>query len=418
MRVLHINTGDRGGGAARAAFRLHKGMRLIGVESAFLTERNTTGDADVVAPRDKIARIRCLLNRYGERVFRMALHVGSPYPWSMGKAASDTISPFLMKDTCDIVQLHWINGGFVDLARLSRIKPPIVWLMHDSWPFTGGCHIPFDCMRYRTGCHDCPELTEKPWLDLARRVFRRKQKCYPRSMHIVSPSRWLAEAAQSSALFSGLDIRVIPNGLDTGRYRPMDKRMARDLLGVPQEGRGVLFGAMSATSDWNKGFDLLCEALERLHTLEDAPLQMMVFGSEKPRDPYDFGFPATYTGRLYDDISLSLLYNAADVMVVPSRSENFPNTCLESLACGTPVVAFGIGGLLDQIEHKANGYLAHPYEAEDLAQGIRWVLEDAQRYRRLSTRARERVEKLYDIKAVARQYCSLYDEILERGKSQ
>ena len=168
---------------------------------------------------------------------------------------------------------------------------------------------------------------------------------------------------------------------------------------------------MSATSDWNKGFDLLSEALERLCNNANFAVQIAVFGSEKPSVPPDFGMPTTYTGRLYDDVSLALLYNAADIMVVPSRSESFSNVCVESLASGTPVVAFAIGGLLDQIEHKRNGYLARPYDTEDLANGIRWVLEDEERLHGLRYAARKRVEKLFDLKDVARRYSELYKEI-------
>uniref|UniRef100_UPI0028DCECDF glycosyltransferase n=1 Tax=uncultured Selenomonas sp. TaxID=159275 RepID=UPI0028DCECDF len=324
----------------------------------------------------------------------------------------DVVSPFLSDASFDVIHLHWVNGGFFDIATLRHIKTPMVWLLHDSWAFTGGCHIPFDCVRYETGCYDCPELDERTRIDVARWVFQRKNQCYPKSMHIVAPSRWMADAAQSSALFSEYDIRVIPNGVDVQKYRPMNKCMARDILGVSQDCKLILFGAMSATSDWNKGFDLLFEALGRLRDNVNFAVQIVVFGSEKPSVPPDFGMPATYTGRLYDDVSLTLLYNAADVMVVPSRSENFPNVCLESMASGTPVVAFAIGGLLDQIKHKRNGYLARPYDVDDFANGIRWVLEDEERLRGLRYAARKRVETMFDLKAIVQRYNELYEEII------
>ena len=149
----------------------------------------------------------------------------------------------------------------------------------------------------------------------------------------------------------------------------------------------------------------------RLQTDDDFDAHIIVFGSEKPVAPHDFGMPTTYTGRLYDDVSLSLLYNAADVMIVPSRSENFPNVCLESLASGTPVVAFAVGGLLDQLEHKRNGYLARPYDVGDLANGIRWVLADEERLHRLRDAARNRAESMFDLRDVARRYGELYKEI-------
>ena len=411
MRVLHVNTSDRDGGAAIAAMRIHQGLRAIGTQSVFLAQKNLSGDEDVVFPKGKKNRLKVAVNSRIESLIREVVHAGTSHPWSMGYAPFDVVSSFLSEASFDVIQLHWINGGFLDIARLKQIKTPMVWLLHDSWPFTGGCHIPFDCVRYEAGCHDCPELNEGARFDIARRVYCRKRKYYPDSMHIVAPSRWLAEAARSSTLFSGRDIRVIPNGVDLRRYRPLDKRLARDILNVPLDDKMILFGAMGATSDWNKGFDLLCEAMERLQTDDDFDAHIIVFGSEKPVAPHDFGMPTTYTGRLYDDVSLSLLYNAADVMVVPSRSENFPNVCLESLASGTPVVAFAVGGLLDQLEHKRNGYLARPYDVGDLANGIRWVLADEERLHRLRDAARNRAESMFDLRDVARRYGELYKEI-------
>ena len=411
MRVLHINTSDRDGGAARAAMRIHKGLRDMGTQSVFLAQGNLSGDVDVVFPSGKKNRLKMAINSRFESLIRKLFHAETKHPWSMGYAPFDVISPFLSDASFDVVHLHWINGGFLDIAKLKHVKAPMVWLLHDSWAFTGGCHIPFDCVRYEAGCHDCPELNEDARFDIARRVYYRKSKYYPESMHIVAPSRWLADAARSSALFSGSDIRVIPNGVDIRRYRPIDKRVARDILSVPQDCRVILFGAMGATSDWNKGFDLLCEAMEQLRSDGDFTAHIVVFGSGKTPASHDFGMPTIYTGRLYDDISLSLLYNAADVMVVPSRSENFPNVCLESMASGTPVVAFAVGGILDQVEHKRNGYLARPYEVSDLANGIRWVLEDEERLRSLRCATRERVESMFDLKDIARRYNELYEEI-------
>ena len=412
MRVLHINTNDRDGGAAIAAMRIHKGLRDLGTQSIFLAQRNLSGDADVIFPKGKKNRLKTLISSQFEPLIRKWFNAETIHPWSMGYAPFDAVSPFLSDASFDVIHLHWVNGGFFDIATLKHIKTPMVWLLHDSWAFTGGCHIPFGCVRYKTGCYDCPELDERTRIDVARWVFQRKNQCYPKSMHIVAPSRWMADAAQSSTLFSKYDIRVIPNGVDIQKYRPMNKRMARDILGVSQDCKLILFGAMSATSDWNKGFDLLFEALGRLRDNVNFAVQIVVFGSEKPSVPPDFGMPATYTGRLYDDVSLTLLYNAADVMVVPSRSENFPNVCLESMASGTPVVAFAIGGLLDQIKHKRNGYLARPYDVDDFANGIRWVLEDEERLRDLRYAARKRVETMFDLKAIVQRYNELYEEII------
>jgi glycosyltransferase involved in cell wall biosynthesis len=231
---------------------------------------------------------------------------------------------------------------------------------------------------------------------------------------IVTPSRWLADCARKSSLFHDLRIEVIPNGLDSQRYKPVEQKLARDLLNLPQDKQLILFGAMKATSDRRKGFHLLLPALQKLSQIQGQDrIELVVFGASEPREPPDFGFKVNYLGRLNDDISLALVYAAADVFVVPSLEDNLPNTVMESLACGTPCVAFKIGGMPDMIEHGQNGYLAQPYEIEDLAKGIAWVLEDRERYGKLCDRDRQKVEQEFTLELQAHRYLSLYQELIE-----
>jgi glycosyltransferase involved in cell wall biosynthesis len=206
---------------------------------------------------------------------------------------------------------------------------------------------------------------------------------------------------------------VIPNGLDLQKYKPIERSLARKLLDLPQDKQLILFGAMKSTSDRRKGFHLLLPALQKLSQSEwQKRLELVVFGASEPLEPPDFGFKANYIGKLGDDISLSLLYAAADVFVAPSVQDNLPNTVMEALACGTPCVAFKIGGMPDMIEHEQNGYLAQPYEVEDLARGIAWVLEDRERYEKLCDRAREKAEEEFTLELQAQRYLSLYKELI------
>ena len=172
----------------------------------------------------------------------------------------------------------------------------------------------------------------------------------------------------------------VPNCLDTARWQPIDQQLARELLGLPLGVPTLLFGALGGGEDPRKGFDLLLQALGQLRC-QRSDLQLLVFGQLAPREPPQLGFPIHYAGRLHDDLSLRALYSAADLMVVPSRQDNLPNTAVEAHACGTPVVAFRTGGLPDIVADRVTGALAEPFEPASLAVAIRWVLDDPQRRR-------------------------------------
>jgi glycosyltransferase involved in cell wall biosynthesis len=267
-------------------------------------------------------------------------------------------------------------------------------------------------------CGKCPQLGSTQEWDLSRWVWQRKAKAWQNcNLTIVALSSWLANCAGASSLFQNRRIELIPNGIDTYKYRPLNQQVAREFLGLPQDKHLVLFGSLRATDNPRKGFHLLQLALQDLSQSGwQDKLELVVFGASEPENPPELGFPAHYLGQLNDDLSLAILYSAADVFVLPSTQENLANTVMEAISCGTPSVAFNIGGMPDMIEHQHNGYLAQPYSVEDLAQGIAWVLENQQRHQKLSYRAREKVEQEFTLAIQARRYVSLFTEILE-GKS-
>ena len=230
-------------------------------------------------------------------------------------------------------------------------------------------------------------------------------------MHIISPSTWLADCVRESALMRDWPVTVVPNPIDADRWKPIEQALARSLLGLPADVPLLLFGAMGGGRDSRKGFDLLLEALAHLRA-DREDLQLVVFGQLAPRQPADLGFPIHYTGHLHDDLSLRALYSAADLLVIPSRQDNLPNTGVEAHACGTPVVAFNAGGLPDIVEHQRTGYLAHAFDTEDLAEGIRWVLVKGQRLR---DKSRQRAVQRFAYPAIAQQYRSVYD-VATRGR--
>ena len=413
MKVLHISTSDTNGGAARAAYRLHNGLRDINVNSQMLVQEKSSDDKTVLAPKIRlfqgIARAKLTFDTLPLKLYRQRSKTIFSLQW-----LPDTVVSKVTQINPDIINLHWISAAFMQIETIAKLKRPIVWTLHDISAFTGGCHYSWDCDRYIASCGACPQLgSSKDW-DLSRWVWQRKAKAWrDLNLTLVSPSSWLAKCASSSSLFRDSRIEIIPNGLDTQRYRPISQHLARELLNLPQDKQLILFGALQATSDKNKGFHLLQPALQELSKSgwKDG-LEIVIFGASQPENPPDLAFKVHYLGQIHDDLPLAVVYSTADVMIVPSIQESFGQTASESLACGTPVVAFNATGLKDIVNHQQNGYLAKPYEVEDLAKGIAWVLENPDRHQKLSHFAREKAAQEFTLEIQARRYLALFKEMV------
>ncbi len=411
MKVLIINTNDIDGGAARAAYRLHRALLNRGIHSQMLVQNKSSDDYTVIGPTTKvqkaIGKLRPILDSLPVRWYKnrtKTLFSPAWLPFSNVVNKINEIKP-------DIVHLHWICGGMMRVEDICKIKVPIVWSLHDNWAFTGGCHIKWDCEKYKENCGACPRLGSDKQNDLSRKTWNRKQKVFSKlpNITIVGLSKWLAECAKESSLLGDKKIVNLPNPIDTSIFKPFDKEKARELWNLPANKKLILFGAVNATNDINKGFKELSEALRKLQYKD---VELVVFGSSKPQNAPDFGFKTHYMGHLYDDVSLIALYSSADVVIVPSLQENLSNVIMESLACGTPVVAFDVGGNSDLIDHKMNGYLAKPFDTADLAFGIEWVL-NADNYEELCRNAREKIVREFDSRIVAKKYINLYEEVLQ-----
>lgn len=417
MKILHISTHDISGGAARAAYRLHTGLQNIGLQSQMLVQEKSSNDKTIIAPKIRlfqgIAKAKLTVESLPLKLYHQKKNTPFFTQW-----LPDRVIPKVAQINPDIINLHWISGGFMQIETFAKLKRPLVWTLHDMWGFTGGCHVTGECDRYKVSCGACPQLNSGNEWDLSRWVWQRKVKAWKNlNLTLVSPSSWLAECARSSSLFQNLRIEVIPHGLDTQKYRPINQHFARETLNLPLNKKLILFGAIEATSDRNKGFHLLQPALQELSkfTWKD-DLEVVIFGASQPENPPDLGFKTHYLGHLHDAISLATVYSAADVMLVPSLQESFGQTASESFACGTPVVAFNSTGLKDIVDHQQNGYLAKPYEVEDFAKGITWVLENEQRLQKLSFYAREKAEQEFTLELQARRYSALFQEILMIAK--
>lgn len=412
MKVCLVSQSNGKGGASVAACRLHQGLRQYGVNATMLVEDKQRDDAAVLSPESKIAKgwakLAPTLDALPLLLYPQRERTTYSIQWT-----ADTVSAKLARIAPDVINLHWINAGYVQVETIAKLKKPIIWTLHDMWAFTGGCHYSGECDRYTKSCGSCPQLHSNSNWDLSRLVWQRKAKAWRHSnLTIVTPSTWLAERARASSLFQGLRIEVIPNAIDTQIYKPVNKKTAKHLLGLAQDKQIILFGAANALSDPRKGFQLLLPALQRLNKSNQGQIEVVVFGTSQPSNSPNFGCKTHYLGKLYDDISLSLVYSAADVFVAPSIQDNLPNTVMEALGCGTPCVAFDIGGMSDLIAHQQCGYLAQPFITEDLTQGISWILENTERYHQLVDNARKKIIEKFPLKVQAKQYLELYEQII------
>ena len=413
MQVLHLSESDSGG-AGRATLRLHQGLQRLGVNSQLLVQLKCSEDYAVLSPQTKLGKLNAKL-KLSERIDILPLKL---YPQRKASDFSlqwvpERILSNVAKLAPDIINLHWVGHGYVSIETVAKLQQPLVWTLHDMWAFTGGCHYSQGCLRYQNSCGSCPQLDSNKNWDISRWIWQRKAKAWnDLNLTIVTPSVWLAKCASMSSLFQNLRIEIIPNGLDTQQYKPISRQTARAILNLPQDKQLILFGAMYPGSDCRKGFHLLQNALQQLRQCEwSDQIEVAIFGTSQPKEPIDLGLRAHYLGRLNDETSLAVVYAAADVFVAPSTEDNLPNTVMESLACGTPCVAFKIGGMPDMIEHQQNGYLAQPFDSEELAQGMIWVLENKERQQKLGEYARAKVEREFTQEIQARRYESLYEKI-------
>ena len=423
IRVLSVCTSAVSGGAARAASRIHQGVNALGCDSTMFVKDNGSVKDKVLSLQDFTPN-NALYKAY-DWTLNKGKNKWQHYQWGkypqrdkifMSDLRSTSLHGALQKIDFDVLHLHWINQRFFPLSELQKLNKPIVWTLHDSWPFCGICHYFFECENYKKQCGSCPFLHSDDKDDLSHRIWEKKKKLYEGlDLHIVSPSRWLADCTRQSSLFGGFPVSVIPNCLDVDAFRPLEEHeiSPRWKSLTKSDKPLLLFGAVNATTDVVKGYKHLLNALEILEQQGRAnDFELIVFGADKPLEGMPTSIPIHYVGYVSDTNELVSLYNLASVMVVPSLNENLSCAIMESLSCGIPVVAFGIGGNADMIEHQENGYIAREKDDADLANGILWCLQHNDEID-LSHNARQKVLDNYTPEKVCRQYVELYQSMVK-----
>jgi glycosyltransferase involved in cell wall biosynthesis/SAM-dependent methyltransferase/predicted O-methyltransferase YrrM len=433
LRVVHLCAQDFGG-AGKAAYRLHKGMESVGVDSTMTVMNKQSGDpsvkvlpsiykADVVHCGDvpqyvspiwkkQLKRWETLLSGYPQRPRGLEMYTD---------AHSDLQLEFVDEiRRADIVHLHWVAGQLnIPAAPAAFRDKRLVWTLHDMNPFTGGCHYAGDCQGYIGQCGCCPQLRSQDPEDLSHRIWRQKQAAY-RSMNfqLVTPSRWLAQCVRCSSLMNRFSVATIPNGLPLDIFKPHPKAEARGFFGIDLSAKVVLFGADSVLNA-RKGIAYLVEALNRYAATGRKREIAFAFFGETPegfRVPADC--PVYKMGSIRDEKILAMAYSAADAFVIPSLEDNLPNTALEALACGVPLVGFNIGGIPDLIERGKTGYLAAPNDVDGLMRAMDYVMSEEMLSVQLSQNCRAKAEREYDLECQASAYLNLYEALGKDGTGE
>lgn len=411
MKVLIVHSADpasnRGGGGAHAMYRLHLGLRKAGVDSKILCRAKGAESSDIIKlhPPSKIQRqTEKFLEKITSELGLNDIHLISTFGIKQHEAYLEA----------NVINFHGTHGAFSYLAipTLTKDKPGI-FTLHDIWPFTGHCAISYDCERWKMGCGQCPYPEANPPVkrDNTRLEWRLKNWVYSRSnLTIVTLSSKITEQAKQSML-SRFPIYQIPNGVDTQIYEPLDPQQCRVLLGLPPHKKVLMFAALRL-NQFNKGGDLLIRALKNLPDSLKAEIMLLTLGHGGDIIAAETDLPGLNLGYVSDEHIKAMAYSAADVFVSPTRAESFGLVLLESMACGTPVVAFGVGGVPDLVRPELTGYLAEPENAQDLAHGIIQLLEDGSLRRRMGEQGRAIALAEYTLELQVQRYIQLYDHVL------
>jgi len=407
IKVLHLCYEDDKGGAAKGAYRLHKSMLNYGLDSKLMVVNKYRHDDETI---EKIPRsyVRKLIIRCFNKTLRFFHYTENPVIRSLNLLPTGT-AKFINDIEADIIQMHWICADTISIGEISRLNKPVVWKLPDMWAFSGAEHyiLPSDPERYKEGYKSDNRPKHEKGIDLNRLVWLyKKWKWRNTQLSIVAPSKWLANKARESVLFSNYLIENIPNPIDLDLYKPFNKKDVRSEFLLPSNKKLLMFGSLAATNDRRKGYHHLMSTLNHLNEYVTPDNTELVILGTKGESTQINGFNINFLGVIDDEEKLVRAYNTADTVVLPTEMDNLPNVIKEATCCGIPCVGFDVGGMPDMIMHKKTGYLARPFDTHDLAEGIAWVFEHAGE--RLSHEIRKHAEELHDPLKCVESYLHIY----------
>jgi glycosyltransferase involved in cell wall biosynthesis len=395
----------------RAALRLHRAFLKNGIDSSMITLHRAVNDDEKIKQKGKLSSITARLDR-STQAYLNKNNIKEFGAFSYPILGSD-ISHLNEIRNADIIYIHWVLGGFLNLTdfeKLAKLGKPVIFFMHDMWNITGGCHHSFTCEKYKSHCFNCQVFPKQKIKDLSFKGFEKKLNLYSKynNLYFIAPSKWLYECAKQSGLTKNKPLFHIPNIIEKDFFKPFDKTIAKKILNINPNEAVIAFGATSIDSPY-KGWDYLLKALKILASeIEFKKISVLIFGGGYKKEiAAEIPFQTIFTGYLRDEYSPVMIYNAADVFIAPSLADNLPTTILESLSCGTSVVGFNVGGIPDMIKHKENGYLAKYKDANDIAEGIKFCLNNKIKGYNLSE---------FDPPSILEQHKSLFRHVLSSVK--
>lgn len=411
MKILILSTFDLKGGAAKAAFRLFESLlKFPGVEIKMVVKEKSSNNSNVIFQKSIFSKYFAVILQALDNLILIFYPKRSRALFSSAFISQDSILEIINEFRPDIINIHWINNGFLSLQQISKFPNiPIVFSMHDMWITTGGCHYSLDCLKFQTNCFSCDQLNSKSTYDLSAFNFNRKVQLIEnskREISFIGLSNWISELAKKSKIVGERDVFNLPNPIDTTFYKPYNKKYCRELLGVDSSKKILLYGAINATTNKIKGFEHLKKAIKSIDSKKHL---LVVFGNSEEDFELECDMEVLKLGFIHDELMMRVIYNAADLFLLPSIQENLSNSIMESLSCGVPVVAFDIGGNSDMVKHRVTGYLAKPFDSSDFANGINYVLENSQ----LSSQARDFVLNHFDYSVVSKKYFEYFKSIIK-----
>jgi len=423
LKVVHINTYDGNGGAGRACLRLNNALLAQNIYSKVVVHYKfgknlSVGTFNKTAVQKAYTAATIVFERIlAKRLLKPLKRTPFSFTW-FGRSVIN--HPDVK--AADVIHLHWINHSFlnpVHLAELAKLNKPIVWTFHDSNAFTGGCHVRYTCDHFMRQCGYCPLLKKAGANDASNKIWQQKADAYRQlSFNVIAPSKWMLNSVLQSSLMKDKPVLNIPNTLETQIFKPADKANAKKQLGLPEDKFIFLTGFMPSRKDLHKGTSYLLESLELLKErlgVNAAQIELVVFGNRNAKDVPDFSFKTSFLGTINDDEKLAMCYAAADTFLIPSLEDNLPYTVMESLACGTPVVAFTTGGIPDMVEHLHSGYLAEYRSAKSFTDGMEWAINHDNKSA-LQQQARQTVMEKFAEPVIAQKHVQLYQQLVNNSK--
>lgn len=420
MKILIISKDDIKGGASIAGFRLFKALEKHhnDLKINFLVQTKHSDQEAVIPTNSKSWRnkLRFIWERLVFLLYERSSEVR--FKFSIANTGEDITQSKLFNEA-DVIHIHWFNQGFLSLRTFRKILDsgkPVVWTLHDMWAFTGGCHYAGNCSNYQDECGNCPFLKKPSNKDLSTKIYNRKKKIYSKNKNLtfITCSNWMKSKANESSLVKDFNIHHIPNTIDTDFFKHQDILNSTKHFNLSVNKKFILFGAANI-SDQRKGLSYLLDALQLIPEEASDSIELLVFGKIKDDILTNIPFKVNHLSYLNSKKDIVNLYNVANCFVLPSLEDNLPNTIMESLACGTPVVGFNTGGIPEMIEHKKTGYLAEYKSAKDLADGIYWTLFEANT-EVLAENSRQKVLSDFNQEKIAGLHKELYEKVLENSK--